>query len=183
VRGVFGNIEAPALAATLYGDAQLALVDDMLHYFDRVSMAHSLEVRVPFLDHHLVEFCATVPTSLKVRGLTTKYLLKQAARGLVPDQIIDKRKIGFFHGAISQWFRVHVESAVGTYLRRPDAAYADLLDRRQVEGLIDTHAGDASGAHGRLLLAILVLEVWLSSLAERVPQHAMPAERISLPAA
>ena len=54
------------LPAMLYLDGSSALVDDMLHYFDRASMAHSLEVRVPFLDHHLVEFCATIPAELKV---------------------------------------------------------------------------------------------------------------------
>src|SRR5262249_20911974 len=91
------------LLDTLHVDAQLALVDDMLQYFDRTSMAHSLEVRVPFLDHEVVEFCAKLPADLKVHRLTTKYLLKHASRGLVPDQIIDKRKLGFFRGASAQW--------------------------------------------------------------------------------
>src|SRR5207253_7693861 len=78
------------LSTTLYLDGQLALVDLMLHYFDRTSMAHSLEVRVPFLDHELVELAARIPPSLKVRRGTTKALLRHAARGLVPDRIIDK---------------------------------------------------------------------------------------------
>ena len=72
------------LAATLYLDAQLGLADDMLHYFDRTSMAHSLEVRVPFLDHHVVEYCARIPADLKVRRLQTKYLLKQRRCGHRP---------------------------------------------------------------------------------------------------
>ena len=92
------------LPAALYLDGQLGLVDDMLHYFDRASMAHSLEVRVPFLDHHLVEYCATIPAGYKVRRLETKHVLKRAARGLVPDRIIDKPKIGFFHAAVDAWF-------------------------------------------------------------------------------
>ena len=78
---------------------QLALVDDMLHYFDRASMAHSLEVRVPFLDHHLVEHCATIPDELKVRGLTRKHLLRSVAKGIVPDHVLEKKKVGFFIGA------------------------------------------------------------------------------------
>ena len=60
-RGPPRGYEGRPLETTLYVDGQLALVDDMLHYFDRASMAHSLEVRVPFLDHHLVEHCATIP--------------------------------------------------------------------------------------------------------------------------
>ena len=67
-----GDLADAPLPATLYIDAQLALVDDMLHYFDRASMAHSLEVRVPFLDHQVVEYCAGIPAELKVRRLTTK---------------------------------------------------------------------------------------------------------------
>ncbi len=78
------GLAADPLAETLFLDAQLALPDDMLHYFDRASMAHSLEVRVPFLDHHLVEFCATIPSRLKVRGLDGKYVLRRAARGSCP---------------------------------------------------------------------------------------------------
>ena len=93
------------LPAALYLDAQLGLVDDMLHYFDRASMAHSLEVRVPFLDHHVVELCATIPARHKVRRLDTKHVLKHAARGLVPDRIIDKPKVGFFNAAVDGWFR------------------------------------------------------------------------------
>ena len=68
IEALAAGLDGDPLAETLYLDAQLALVDDMLHYFDRASMAHSLEVRVPFLDHQLVEFCATIPSSLKVGG-------------------------------------------------------------------------------------------------------------------
>ena len=63
-----GDLPDAPLPATLFLDGQLGLADDMLHYFDRASMAHSLEVRVPFLDHHVVELCATMPANLKVRA-------------------------------------------------------------------------------------------------------------------
>ena len=94
VRSLEGVPDDP-LPAMLYLDGKLGLVDDMLHYFDRASMAHSLEVRVPFLDHQLVEFCATIPADLKVRRLTTKYLLREAARGLVPERVLDEEKDRF----------------------------------------------------------------------------------------
>ena len=116
------------LATTLYIDGQLALVDDMLHYFDRTSMAHSLEVRVPFLDHQLVEFSATVPARMKVRRLTTKYLLKRVASGLLPEQIVNKPKIGLFNAAIDSWFAAHAQEAIQRYLLQPDPAYAEILD-------------------------------------------------------
>lgn len=63
-------------------------------------MAHSLEVRVPFLDHHVVELCATIPARHKIRRLDTKHVLKDLARGLIPDRIIDKPKVGFFNASV-----------------------------------------------------------------------------------
>ena len=76
---------AAPLEAALYLDARLGLVDDMLTYFDRASMACSLEVRVPFLDHELVELCARIPAEHKVRRLQGKHVLRLAARDHVPD--------------------------------------------------------------------------------------------------
>jgi asparagine synthase (glutamine-hydrolysing) len=153
------------LPTTLHLDAQLALPDDMLHYFDRASMAHSLEVRVPFLDHELVEYCATIPPDLKVRRLTTKYVLKHAARGILPDRIIDKRKIGFFRGASQGWIRSQFDGAIADYLLAASPAYAELLERDAVEQLL----GEARRTRRsvQLALAILVLEVWLSTFLPR----------------
>jgi asparagine synthase (glutamine-hydrolysing) len=141
----------------------------MLHYFDRASMAHSLEVRVPFLDHHLVEWSARVPPRLKVRGRETKVLLKQAARGLVPDEIIDKPKIGFFNGAADGWLRAQLSGALSDYLLDPGARYTELVDPREVERLIVRHR---AGGDGSVLLSILMLEVWLTSFLPRATRFA-----------
>ena len=89
-RHLDGAAQATPLAALLHLDAQLGLVDDMLHYFDRASMAHSLEVRVPFLDHRLVETCARMPDSVKVRARETKHVLRMAAKGIVPDFVLEQ---------------------------------------------------------------------------------------------
>ncbi|HET8606525.1 MAG TPA: asparagine synthase (glutamine-hydrolyzing) [Gaiellaceae bacterium] len=172
------------LTSTLFLDAQLALVDDMLHYFDRTSMAHSLEVRVPFLDHELVEWAARLPARLKVRGLGTKVLLKQAARGLVPDEIVDKPKIGFFRGASDGWLRSQLSGALSDYLLGPDLRCSGFLDRGGVERLVRRQrAGDGRDTH--LLLAILMLEVWLSTYLPRalaVPEPQPDRLRIPAPA-
>jgi asparagine synthase (glutamine-hydrolysing) len=150
----------------------------MLHYFDRASMAHSLEVRVPFLDHHLVEWAARLPPRLKVRGLRTKVLLKQAARGILPDEIIDKPKIGFFNGASDGWLRTQLSGALSDYLLDPNPRYAELLDRREVERLVVQHA--EGGADGGLLLAVLMLEVWLSTYLPRAARVAAgPVEAVA----
>ena len=168
------------LPMTLHIDAQLALSDDMLHYFDRASMAHSLEVRVPFLDHELVEYCARIPPELKVRRLTTKFVLREAARGIVPDQIVDKRKIGFFRGVSQAWIRSQLSGAFTDYLLAPSPAYSDLLERRAVEELLREAVQNRRRA--QLTLSVLMLEVWLSTFLPRALSRADPArERVTIP--
>ena len=157
----YAGLEHGGLPGLLSLDAKLGLVDDMLCYFDRASMAHSLEVRVPFLDHHLVEWAARVPPELKARGSQTKVLLKRAARGIVPDAIIDKPKIGFFNGAADGWLRMQLEGATTDYLLDPAARISELVERREVEALVVRHR--EGNADGGLLLALLMLEVWLST--------------------
>ncbi len=167
VEALAAGLHGDPLAETLYLDAQLALPDDMLHYFDRASMAHSLEVRVPFLDHEFVEFCATIPTGLKVQGSTTKHLLKAASRGILPDSIIDKPKRGFFRGAVSAWFDAQAGRAIDEYLLDSDPRYADFLDGAEVRRLVARHRETPDPDLGHLLLALLVLEVWLSTYLPR----------------
>jgi asparagine synthase (glutamine-hydrolysing) len=164
VAGALGGVRAGALPEALYLDAKLGLVDDMLHYFDRASMAHSLEVRVPFLDHHLVEFCATIPAEQKLRRFTeSKHVLKLAARGLVPDRIIDKPKIGFFNRSVSAWLQAQAQDSVSSYLLDPGACYTDLLDRGEVERLVRDGRPESTYP----VLAILMLEVWMRTFLPR----------------
>ena len=170
----------------LYLDAQLMLADDLLHYFDRASMAHSLEVRVPFLDHELVEYAARVPSHLKVRRGTTKYVLKQAARGIVPDHIVDKPKIGFFHGAMEQWFAGQASGAMRDYLLSGNPRYGEMLDRHAVERLVRDPLGGDGGRRQRLLLSILMLETWLATylpraLSQQSPGRSATASAPSVP--
>jgi asparagine synthase (glutamine-hydrolysing) len=181
VRERLGAVGDDPLPAALYLDGQLGLVDDMLHYFDRASMAHSLEVRVPFLDHKLVELCATIPARHKVRRLDTKHVLKRAARGLIPDRIIDKPKVGFFNAAVDGWFRAQTRGAISDYLLGPDPRYAEMLDRGRVERLVKEHAAGTDTRNGYTLLSVLMLEVWLSSYLPRSLSAAEPAvERITV---
>jgi asparagine synthase (glutamine-hydrolysing) len=165
-----GGLTTGGLPALLSLDAKLGLVDDMLHYFDRASMAHSLEVRVPFLDHHLVEWAARLPPQFKVRGSQTKVLLKQAARGIVPDAIIDKPKIGFFNGASDGWLRTQLSGARADYLLDPGARINELVERREVKRLVALH--EKGHADGGLLLSLLMLELWLSTYLPRAARIA-----------
>ena len=162
--GVAGRRRSPP---TLYLDAQLGLVDDMLHYFDRASMAHSLEVRVPFLDHRARRVLRADPDRPEgAPSLTTKYVLKQAARGLVPDRIIDKRKIGFFNARR----RRLVPGRRRTARSPTTSAAASRATRRSSTATRSRRLVDAAhGRAGRSRVAsccssILMLEVWLSDV-------------------
>jgi asparagine synthase (glutamine-hydrolysing) len=152
------------LARALVLDAQLSLVDDMLHYFDRTSMAHSLEVRVPFLDHRLVELCARMPVSLKLSGGTTKAILRSAARGLVPENVLNRPKVGFFSSAVGHWFDRQIGGEIVDRLLDPAARFATYVDQKEVEQLL-RHRG--SYRSSKLLLTLLMLEVWLDSYLPR----------------
>ena len=175
VRACVNNFPDDPLPAAMYVDGQLALVDDMIHYFDRASMAHSLEVRVPFLDHHVVEYAATIPSAYKVRRLKLrKYVLKTAVRGLIPNQVIDKPKIGFFSTAMDGWFRAQTRGVIADYLLGANPHYADLLDRNAVERLVRRQADGTDTRHSQLLLSILMLEIWLSSFRDRSLSTAAP---------
>ena len=155
------------LPATLHSDAQLALPDSMLHYFDRTSMAHSLEVRVPFLDHHVVEYCARIPPDLKVRRLQTKHVLKQAATGLLPRRIIHKRKLGFFRGSTGAWLQTQLRDKVPELLFGSDVRCAEFLDHSRVKRLAIAHRDGKDLSHAQLLTGILMLEIWLRTYLPR----------------
>ena len=161
---------AGPLESAMYLDARLGLVDDMLTYFDRASMACSLEVRVPFLDHELVELCARIPAAHKVRRLQGKHVLRLAARDNVPEFVLDKRKRGFFNEAVGSWIGADDGALVDERLLGPDPAYLSVLDRGAVERVVREWRGGQAG-HANLLLALVMLEVWL---AEYLPRAVSP---------
>jgi asparagine synthase (glutamine-hydrolysing) len=88
----------------IYLEFKLRLVELLLMRVDKITMSTSIEARVPFLDHKLVEFSMNIPSALKVKNNVPKYILKEAVRGLIPDEIIDRKKMGF--GApVSEWLK------------------------------------------------------------------------------
>lgn len=133
------------------------LPDDLLIKADRCSMQASLEGRAPFLDHKLVEYAATIPFNLKLNGSTTKYILKEAARGLLPDEIIDRKKHGF-GVPLGAWLREDM-SPVRDILLSQTARERGLLNMAVVERLIDEHASGKRD-HNRQLWTLLTLEEW-----------------------
>jgi asparagine synthase (glutamine-hydrolysing) len=168
VRGTAaGAPDAAPLAAALYMDARLGLVDDMLTYFDRASMACSLEVRVPFLDHEFVELCARIPTKHKVSSrLETKHVLRVASRGLVPDFVLAKKKKGFFNEAVGAWVTAAGGALVDDLLLAPDPAYAQVMDQGAVRRAVTELRGGRTD-NAKLVLALVMLELWLGEYVPR----------------
>jgi asparagine synthase (glutamine-hydrolysing) len=111
---------------------------DILTKVDRMSMAHSIETRVPLLDHKLVEFAATIPPEMNLRGGTTKYVFKQAMRGLLPDKIIHRKKQGFAL-PLNFWFRGRLGPYVRDLLLGESSRRRGFFNIRYIESLIARH--------------------------------------------
>jgi len=139
-------------------DTRSYLPDDLLVKVDRATMAHSLEARSPLLDHELVEFAATLPVSMKVRGRETKYLLKSTMRGTLPDEILDRPKMGF-GVPIDRWFREDCKEFVRETLLAPRCRQRGYFKAGVIERMIDDHqTGRIDYAYR--LYALLMLELW-----------------------
>jgi asparagine synthase (glutamine-hydrolysing) len=149
--------EASSLARTLYADRQTYLVE-LLMKQDQMSMAASIESRVPFLDHTFVEFAARVPDRLKICGRTQKHILKAAVSDLLPRGIVQRKKLGF-PTPLARWLRDPQAEPLYARLRAPDGLLAAHLDLRQVDALIDRHRSGREDATDRIW-RLLNLQLW-----------------------
>jgi asparagine synthase (glutamine-hydrolysing) len=141
-----------------YWELKTKLPDFILHKLDRISMAQSLEVRVPFLDHEVVEFSARIPVSLKMRWLQEKHVLRRAFRGWLPDEILMRRKRGL-NAPRHAWLRGPLPAFAVEALSPERVRQAGFFRPATVERLLSEHrAGRAQ--YGDLLVAVLWLQLW-----------------------
>jgi asparagine synthase (glutamine-hydrolysing) len=138
-----------------YADFHTYLPDQILAKVDRASMAVSLEVRVPILDHRFVGAFANLPAAEKVRGGRGKHAFREALRGRLPDDVLDGRKRGF-DTPLAAWLRGPLRAAAAEAV---ESLPADWFDRAALRGRLAEHEGGARD-HGRLLWSLLVLEHW-----------------------
>jgi asparagine synthase (glutamine-hydrolysing) len=151
--------EAPArdgLAAAQYADLKIWLPGDILTKVDRTSMAVSLEAREPLLDHRLIEFAASLPVKQRVRGGTGKYLLKQAMRKYLPEDILFRRKMGFVT-PISAWFRGPLAAEADRIAGSTALAETGWFNRAEIGRIVERHKSGRE-EHGRLLWQLLMLD-------------------------
>jgi asparagine synthase (glutamine-hydrolysing) len=155
----------PPLSRMSYVDIKTWLADDLLVKADRMSMAHSLELRVPFLDHHLVEFAARLPERLKVNGGVTKYLLKKWAEPVLPREIIHRPKKGF-PVPVKSWFRGDLSSFARETLLDSDGIAREFLSRHEVEHLLEIHSREDRSEQ---IYSLIALDRWRREFMQPVP--------------
>ena len=155
------------LAAVQYRDLHTYLPLDILTKVDRATMAHSLEARPPLLDHRLVEFAATVPARFRLRDGTTKYLFKQAMRGILPDAIIDRQKRGFAV-PLATWFRGDLAGFTRDLLLSTRCRERGFFDPRYIERLLALN--DRGRNLDLQLWTVMSFELWCQRFLDPAPR-------------
>jgi len=147
------------LSRLMHIDSSVFLPDDLMIKNDRMSMAHSLEARVPMTDLELTEFMSRVPPELKLPGFRKKHVMRRAMEGILPPAILGKKKVGL-EMPYSRWFRNELNDLLMTYLGPTRIADTGLFRPEAVRVLIDDHIAGRYD-HGRALWGLLNYMIWL----------------------
>ena len=164
--GYYDRVKTAAtLNRMLYVDTKTWLPDDLLIKADKMTMAASVELRVPFLDHRLIEFAARLPVSFKLRGGETKHLLKKLMERYLPREVIYQAKKGF-PVPIAQWFRNGLHEPASEILLNPRNALSVLVNQRPIGVMLERHKAGAFDFSNELW-GLLVLEYWFQEFNVR----------------
>jgi asparagine synthase (glutamine-hydrolysing) len=149
----------------LYADAKIWLPDDLLMKADKMTMANGMELRVPFLDHTLVEFAATLPDAMKLGWRRGKSLLRQALDGVVPPEIIYRSKKGF-PVPTRPWLRGQLRETAREALLASGAACAGYMDRRVLKEIVEQNESGQADRQQEMW-TLLVFEFWHKVFVEK----------------
>ena len=156
---------AGVVDAALLADTMTYLPNDLLVKVDIASMAVSLEARSPFLDHHVIEFAASLPEKLKLRGLTTKYLLKRVLKKLLPVENLNRPKMGF-GVPVGHWFRGEMQGFLRETLLAEKSLKRGLFNPGVITRIVEQHTrGERDYAHQ--LWTLLMLELWFKRFIDK----------------
>jgi asparagine synthase (glutamine-hydrolysing) len=142
-----------------YVDARRYLIDDILVKVDKASMFNSLETRAPMLDQYLVEYVASLPSTIRTRNGVLKYLLKKVAADLLPAEILTRGKQGF-GVPIKHWFRGDLNGYAYELLLSPRAQQRGIFNPEFIRNLLQAHARTTLVNHSSAIWALLCLELW-----------------------
>ena len=151
-----------------------SLPDELLMYADKLSMAHSLELRVPYLDRTVVEYVQRLGANLKIRRGTRKWLHRQVCQRYLPPRILKRKKRGFAVNVVDAWFRSSVRGDLSELLLDDSSPMYDLLEREPIRKLLSDHRSGRQDNH-KLLFSLVMVEQWLRgarSLQERPKSEA-----------
>jgi len=157
---------ATPLDRALYQDIKTYLPDDILALTDRIGMLHSQELRVPFTDHILMEFCATIPAEMKLKNLQKKYLLKKAAAPFVPKAVLNHRKQGF-SSPMAQWLKEELKPLSENILSNTSIEKDGLFEWQFVENIINQHL-ERKALHDKFIFGLIMFQKWLKNNRECV---------------
>jgi len=156
--GQWARAEGDHLRRMLYVDCHTWLADNLLERGDRMSMAAGVENRPPFLDHELVELAFRVDSGMKIRGSSGKWLIKEIARKHLPQQIVDRKKVGF-KVPLDEWFRGGLKDYVHDLLLGPDSFTSSYFNRKVIQKMLTDHTRGRRNEELRLW-TLMGLEVW-----------------------
>jgi asparagine synthase (glutamine-hydrolysing) len=148
-------------------EVQSTLPDELLMYADKLSMAHSLELRVPFIDKNIVEYVQRLPAAFKVRNGSRKWLHRQVCRTYLPASFLKRRKRGFAGNVVDDWFRDAMNSKMADTLADPGSRIYQFLRPSAVRKLLGLHASGRLDNH-KILFSLALFEEWLRAHEEPV---------------
>jgi asparagine synthase (glutamine-hydrolysing) len=146
------------LRRILYSDQTSWLPDNLLERGDRMTMAASIESRVPFLDHELAGYVSSLPDSYRVKGMTTKWVLREAGKSLIPEQILNRPKVGF-RVPVNRWFQGPMKQYLRDHLQGSGSKTRGYYDAQVLDRVLGDHI-EGRHNHEKLLWALLNLEIW-----------------------
>ncbi|MGH8542286.1 MAG: asparagine synthase (glutamine-hydrolyzing) [Gammaproteobacteria bacterium] len=152
-----GNAEHP-LNKVFYCDIKTYLPEDILACTDRISMWNSLEVRSPFVDHKLVEYCAAIPPDIKMKWFQKKYLLKKGVSPLLPAEVLNHRKQGFV-GPMTKWLQTDLKPVTLRRLSRDNLSKHGLFNQKTIDTILDDHFSRKE-INDTLIWSLLIFQTW-----------------------
>jgi asparagine synthase (glutamine-hydrolysing) len=152
-------------------EVRSSLPDELLMYADKLSMAHSLEVRVPYLDRTVVEYVQRLGANLKVRNGTRKWLHRQVCQSYLPPRILKRKKRGFAANVVDEWFHSSFNGELREVLLDESSLMYGLLNPKPVRRLLESHQSGRQDNH-KLLFSLVMIEQWLRQTASDREQRA-----------
>lgn len=164
-RDIFNSSNATdPLDKIFYTDIKTYLPEDILACTDRMSMFHSLEVRVPFIDHKFLEFCAKIPNRMKIRWYNKKYILKKAINGMLPSDVLSHRKQGFV-GPMTQWLQTDLKDFSMDILSTRKLDKHGMFNNRTVNLILEDHFSNKE-QNDKIIWALIMFQKWYESYIE-----------------